>query len=185
MSSLAMNNTTVVEEMKSEKPTSWNEAALQAVIAIMSLNYTVANKLSDMRKHLNLMISLGLDQHGREISNLEFRDYWKILGGMTRSSGEEREIPFFRDHDGSRLAEEISKILVKKQTDYGHDNISRFGRVGLLVRVHDKVARLENLTARGLDPANESLTDNYIDVIGYAAIGMMVENGTFLLDLEN
>ena len=80
---------------------------------------------------------------------------------------------------------ELTNLLIRKQKDYGHDNINRFGRMGLLVRVHDKVARLENLTRRGLGPENESLRDNYMDVINYCAIGMMVEMGWFLLDLIN
>jgi hypothetical protein len=53
-----------------------------------------------------------------------------------------------------------------------------------MVRVHDKVARLENLIGNNAKPNNESIQDNVMDVIGYSAIGIMLESGTFLLELE-
>ena len=78
----------------------------------------------------------------------------------------------------------ILATLCRKQNDYGHENISRFGRLGLLVRVHDKIARLNNLLARGGAPENESIEDTYVDIVGYSAIGMMVERGWFGLQLS-
>ena len=75
--------------------------------------------------------------------------------------------------------------LVKKQRDYGPENISRFGRQGLLIRCHDKVARLENLLASGKTPENESIHDTYMDIVGYSAIGIMWESRTFLLPLAS
>jgi hypothetical protein len=73
--------------------------------------------------------------------------------------------------------------VTKKQHDYGPENIARFGRTGLLVRMHDKIARLENLLASGRAPENESINDNLFDVIGYSCVAMMWEEGTFLLPL--
>ena len=83
------------------------------------------------------------------------------------------------------LREDITSTLIRKQTDYGHHNIARFGRQGLVVRCHDKVARLKNLhLGRSGIASNEPLTDTYVDIIGYSAIGMMWERGWFLLDLS-
>jgi hypothetical protein len=80
----------------------------------------------------------------------------------------------------------LSNTLVKKQRDYGHENIARFGRQGLLIRTHDKIARLENLTkvARSYAAQNESITDTVLDIAGYSTIGVMWERGTFLLPLK-
>lgn len=78
----------------------------------------------------------------------------------------------------------VTKTLIRKQRDYGPKNISRFGRKGLLVRLYDKVARLENLTSRGASPQNESIADTYLDIVGYCAIGIMWEEGSFQLPLE-
>jgi hypothetical protein len=79
---------------------------------------------------------------------------------------------------------EVTATLIRKQKDYGPENIRRFGRQGLLVRMHDKVARLENLASTGRVPSNESVEDTYLDIVGYSAIGIMWEEGTFLLPLE-
>lgn len=83
------------------------------------------------------------------------------------------------------LCAHILATLCRKQNDYGHENIARFGRLGLLVRVHDKIARLHNLLAKGGVPQNESIEDTYVDIVGYSAIGMMVERGWFGLQLSN
>ena len=56
----------------------------------------------------------------------------------------------------------------------------------MMVRMHDKIARLENLLSKpdgGVKPENESIEDNLMDVIGYAAIGIMWESRQFLLPL--
>ena len=50
-----------------------------------------------------------------------------------------------------------------------------------MVRLHDKVARLENLLGSSRTPNNESIEDNVLDLVGYACIGMMWERKTFLL----
>lgn len=83
------------------------------------------------------------------------------------------------------LESEISAILARKQHDYGPANITRFGRHGLMVRCHDKIARLKNLhLSRSGQAANEALSDTYIDIIGYATIGMMLEREWFLIPLD-
>jgi len=82
------------------------------------------------------------------------------------------------------LQSDLTSTLIRKQSDYGHNNIARFGRQGLIVRCHDKVARLKNLhLSRAGQAANESIADTYTDIIGYSAIGMMWERGWFLLNL--
>jgi hypothetical protein len=82
------------------------------------------------------------------------------------------------------LSSKFAGLVTRKQRDYGCDNILRFGRFGLLVRVHDKIARLENLEATGTAPNNESIVDNYMDVIGYCTVAIMFERGWFTLPLR-
>ena len=77
----------------------------------------------------------------------------------------------------------MTELLVRKQHDYGHDNINNFGVIGIAIRVCDKVARIRNLRARGGAAANESLVDSYMDIMGYAAIAIMHANGGFQLPL--
>lgn len=84
--------------------------------------------------------------------------------------------------------DECYETLVKKHVDYGPFNILRFSEPGapggLLVRTWDKVARIVNLTERGIDPENESLRDSFLDLVNYSAIGLMVERDAFRLPLR-
>ena len=79
----------------------------------------------------------------------------------------------------------VADIVIKKQHDYGHDNIMAFKEQGLVVRLSDKVARLKNLLWTNIDaPKNEPIEDTFIDVAGYAIIGLMLANNTFLYELK-
>lgn len=75
-------------------------------------------------------------------------------------------------------------LLSRKQRDYGHDNILKFGASGVEVRLWDKIARYKNLQRRGVEPENESVLDTLIDIIGYCVILMMVRNNTFTYMLD-
>lgn len=131
---------------------------------------------------------------------------WKILGSIAAAAGinrgifnslpqAEAEAPAVgrkknqkitdRDIEVFMSCESIAQTLAEKQHDYGHHNIARFGRQGLLVRIHDKIARLRNLSIRtNVEAKNEPIADTYMDIIGYCAIGMMWERGWFLLELS-
>ncbi len=72
-----------------------------------------------------------------------------------------------------------SKALVlmeKKNSDYAHGsdpfkNFRRHGPFGILVRVSDKVARLETFVERGtFEVQDESFEDTCIDLINYAVL---------------
>jgi hypothetical protein len=78
---------------------------------------------------------------------------------------------------------DIHATLIKKQFDYGHDNILAFGVPGVIIRLNDKIARLENLLSKGQSPLNESVTDTLIDIVGYITIIDMLETDTFRYDL--
>lgn len=75
-------------------------------------------------------------------------------------------------------------LLIRKQHDYGHDNINNFGTIGIAIRVCDKIARIRNLEARGSQGIAEPLQDAYLDLVGYAAIAQMYHHGWFQLNLE-
>jgi len=132
------------------------------------------NRVVDVRAYLDKSIELNFDNGSRGVV-ARIQD-WRLIGGTAILAAERIGVNVEPNL--------ISSTLIRKQTDYGHDNIRRFGSRGLLVRLHDKVARLENLLTKGLDPKNESLTDNMIDVIGYCVIGCMWEAELFLLPLS-
>jgi hypothetical protein len=73
--------------------------------------------------------------------------------------------------------EELYKVLVSKQTDYGPSNIANApgGPLnGLRVRIYDKVSRINNLVENDATPENESLKDSFLDLANYAIIALMV-----------
>lgn len=79
--------------------------------------------------------------------------------------------------------ESMVNTLVSKQRDYGPNNIARFGTAGILIRIHDKIARLLNLldksdnnfnTAMSINAVEgESIVDTLIDIIGYSVVAIM------------
>ena len=78
------------------------------------------------------------------------------------------------------LFAEAADLLLSKHRDYGPLNIalSPGGPAnGLRVRLHDKLARLNNLLDSGQEPEHEALEDTWRDIIGYGAIGLLVERG--------
>lgn len=86
----------------------------------------------------------------------------------------------FKD-DSMAIYDEAWNILVQKQMDYGPNNIAYApgGPLnGLLVRMHDKINRLNHLIYEVQDtPKNESIEDSFIDLLNYSAIALMVLRG--------
>jgi hypothetical protein len=81
-------------------------------------------------------------------------------------------------------ADKLLEVLVSKQKDYGHGNILSFGIVGVGIRACDKIARYYNLKDRPDSAQNEPFIDCLMDMVGYAVIGSMLEDDTFVLELE-
>jgi hypothetical protein len=80
------------------------------------------------------------------------------------------------------IMDSAGNLLLNKQADYGPKNISDApgGPLnGLRVRMHDKIARINNLIDNEFEPENESLRDSFIDLLNYSAIAMMVLDGNW------
>jgi len=71
------------------------------------------------------------------------------------------------------------QLFDRKQRDYGSLNISKFGQIGVLVRVSDKVERLTNLIQSDRVPNNESVEDSWQDLSIYGAIARVVNKGSW------
>lgn len=82
----------------------------------------------------------------------------------------------------------IANTVIRKQHDYGPNNISKFGTYGLIVRLHDKIARLENLlssTRKGTNLVqDETIFDTLTDIVGYCTVGLLWVDGRFLLPMR-
>lgn len=71
------------------------------------------------------------------------------------------------------LCDRANALMQKKNADYASDadpfrNFRTFGRLGILVRLSDKLSRLQTFCARGeLSVTDESVTDTVLDGINY------------------
>ncbi len=75
---------------------------------------------------------------------------------------------------------ELGDLLLSKHRDYGPKNISDSpgGPInGLRVRMHDKMARINNLTDSGDKPFHEPLEDSFKDLANYGIIALLVLRG--------
>lgn len=202
------NNMLYQDLLKARDVDTWEEAATITVAALFSYikNYSdlydsnqlhffetplSTDDLGNMKNIINSMIdnkiwdsdpeyfvSENFDlKRKNEIYHLK---HWITLSLMSASMI--RKLKTFDYDDYSFF---VKKTVIAKQKDYGPKNISRFGINGLVIRTHDKVARLENLMLKNNTPQNESLMDTLLDVIGYSVIAMMWINHTFLFDLSS
>lgn len=76
----------------------------------------------------------------------------------------------------SELLEKIHKTYVEKNTAYGNSfdrSIDRYGFVAALVRMEDKLNRLEQLLLNNAKPNDESSIDTALDLAGYAIMTVM------------
>lgn len=88
-----------------------------------------------------------------------------LLDGPTLSS---------REIDIQFACKKLAEILIKKNRDYGSGNIARHGQKGILVRIDDKTARIENLLDNPSKVNCESIDDNWLDIAGYAILGYII-----------
>ena len=87
----------------------------------------------------------------------------------------------FEYHVG-KTYQELLDLLLSKHKDYGPKNIADApgGAInGLRVRMHDKLARINNLydSIRDMAPEHESFEDSFKDMANYAIIGLLVLRG--------
>jgi hypothetical protein len=78
------------------------------------------------------------------------------------------------------IYDELMSLLLKKHKDYGPKNIADApgGAInGLRVRMHDKIARINNLVDNGKTPEYESLEDSFKDLANYSIIALLVLRG--------
>ena len=69
---------------------------------------------------------------------------------------------------------EAFELFKKKNKDYG-DAFADYGSVGVLVRLGDKIRRMQSITASQIKLINtESLRDTLIDLHNYSAMAIML-----------
>lgn len=74
---------------------------------------------------------------------------------------------------------EALSLFKKKNADYG-DSFAKYGPVGVIVRLGDKIQRLSSVTKNSITLVeNETLRDTLMDLHNYAAMALI------LLDEKN
>ena len=105
---------------------------------------------------------------------------WELPGRNTSKPNK----PFLDefDRDVRYRFDECLELLLRKHLAYGPSNIGNApgGPLnGLQVRMHDKLARINNLIATGHQPDSEPLRDSFLDLANYSVIALMVLDGVW------
>ena len=101
-------------------------------------------------------------------------------GHPIRTSADKEGWPTQFEEDVRIIYDELMSILLAKHKDYGPKNIAEApgGALnGLRVRIHDKIARINNLIDKHSDPMYESIEDSFKDLANYAIIALLVLRG--------
>ena len=66
------------------------------------------------------------------------------------------------------------ELFIKKNTDYG-DAFAKYGVIGVLMRIEDKIQRSVTISKNGINLVNdESIRDTLLDLHNYAAMALML-----------
>ena len=73
-----------------------------------------------------------------------------------------------------KIQNEALELFTKKNIDYG-DSFSKYGVIGVLMRIEDKLQRAISITKNGVNLINdEGIRDTLIDLHNYAAMALML-----------
>ena len=85
----------------------------------------------------------------------------------------------------SAIQNEAKELFKKKNQDYG-DAFANYGPVGVLVRMGDKIGRLQSISKSGIQLVNdERLRDTLMDLHNYSAMAIMLMDEEPVVKTEN
>ena len=177
----------------------WEQAAFKSAQEIWDRYNTYRNfsippfldafqsEVSNLRNAVNYYIKSDLYLEKIECGKQghEDRDEHKYLWAIFASNAIRAIEHYFPGQRVKML--DVLLVVINKQKDYGHHNVAMFGITGLVIRLHDKIARAENLIdKRDMENSvpGESIYDTFLDIIGYSIIASMWLNNTFMYELE-
>ena len=127
---------------------------------------------------------------------IEGKDFtWDTSGTIKIIKSNSKAVKYIEDvypktaEEFKRLQKEQYELFCKKQMDYGPSNIAmgtsldtdeekRLSKIGLIVRINDKIQRLINLVVKNNREAqNEPTIDAFKDLACYGIIAQIVESG--------
>jgi hypothetical protein len=73
-----------------------------------------------------------------------------------------------------KIQHEALELFIKKNIDYG-DAFAKYGVIGVLMRIEDKLQRSMSITKNGVQLIkDEGIKDTLIDLHNYAAMALML-----------
>ncbi len=73
-----------------------------------------------------------------------------------------------------KIQSEALALFKRKNADYG-DAFAKYGTIGVLMRIEDKIQRSLSITKSGVNlVSDESLRDTLLDLHNYAAMALML-----------
>ena len=72
-----------------------------------------------------------------------------------------------------QIQSEALELFKLKNADYG-DAFAKYGVIGVLIRIEDKIQRAINITKNGVILNDEGLKDTLLDLHNYAAMALML-----------
>jgi hypothetical protein len=73
-----------------------------------------------------------------------------------------------------QVQENALELFTKKNADYG-DAFAKYGVIGVLMRIEDKLQRAVSITKNGVNLVNdEGIRDTLLDLHNYAAMAIML-----------
>ena len=73
-----------------------------------------------------------------------------------------------------QIQNEALELFIKKNIDYG-DAFAKFGVIGVLMRIEDKIQRALSITKNGVNLINdENIKDTLLDLHNYSAMALML-----------
>ena len=73
-----------------------------------------------------------------------------------------------------KIQQEALELFTKKNIDYG-DAFAKYGVIGVLMRIEDKLQRSMSITKNGINLiSDEGIRDTLIDLHNYSAMALML-----------
>lgn len=88
----------------------------------------------------------------------------------------EKELADTRESEIKKAAAELGDLLARKNRDYGSSFTQQYEKYGLmsaLIRMDDKMRRLETLQGGQQAKVDESISDTLLDLAGYALLAYL------------
>jgi len=112
------------------------------------------------------------------IINYNLNAKYAILITMDKCNEFNNEVKEKRAQQMSDVQKEGFELFKKKNADYG-DAFAKYGTVGVIMRMGDKIQRLVSISKTGINLVEtETLRDTLIDLHNYSAMAVMLLDET-------